>query len=487
MNFSDHPDAPDLTAYALGELDATETRRVCQWLATSQEARDELDRVQATLSILQEAPSIPRRSLHPRQRETVLAMAAAPRGGDVIPFATPAQPVRKAGRTMFGYAAAASLAVGAFVLGQKTSPTAPAIINPPELTTQLDPVPSAPSTGPVVAQLPAATEPDAGEAGPVTPLDFAPVVQSSPAPVTLSALATPAEIAVEGAVTVSQARASAVVAVVGSSATTPSPTRNTGLGSPSLSAFTVAHRDQQVSVTVQPKLLRPAPLPIPDEFAGVKLASPLPLNHKAGAEVLRKPDPQPPLSIHSWKSEIASCPWDASRRLLRFVAQVPVEQSGIRVNEVPYQLNIKFDPFQVQGYRLVAEKHMAPSAGGRLATRFAWYEIIPTRNFAPTADRPITIGTVELAQPRGTTTASQAVPVLRIQDRGQEWTDSREDFIFETAMIGFSLLLQGTENVGTLNHRLVLDIAEKTKGKDPNGERAKFIQGVRQAQRIVGL
>ena len=87
-------------------------------------------------------------------------------------------------------------------------------------------------------------------------------------------------------------------------------------------------------------------------------------------------------------------------------------------------------------------------------------------------------------QPRGNTST---LPPLKIVDRGQTWNDSREDFVFETAMVGFSLLLQGTENVGNLNHKLVLEIAEKTKGEDPQGERAKFIQVVRQAQRVAGL
>jgi hypothetical protein len=54
-------------------------------------------------------------------------------------------------------------------------------------------------------------------------------------------------------------------------------------------------------------------------------------------------------------------------------------------------------------------------------------------------------------------------------------------------MIGFSLLLQGTENVGELNHRLVLDIAQQSKGEDPKGERAKFIKVVKQAQSAAGL
>lgn len=119
MNYQDHP---DLTAYAMGELNAAQTTRVCQWLASSPEARAELELIQDTLSVLQEAPSIPRRTLNPRQRETVLAMAStSARDAAVIPFATPAQPYRRPVWKAVKYAAAASLAVGAFVVGQKSA------------------------------------------------------------------------------------------------------------------------------------------------------------------------------------------------------------------------------------------------------------------------------------------------------------------------------------------------------------------------------
>ena len=479
MNPIDHP---DLTAYAMGELDAAQTTRVCQWLSQSPEAREELDQIQATLSLLQEAPSIPRRALHPRQRETVLAMAAATsRDQRVVPFATPDRPARRHVWNVVKYAAAASLTVGAFVLGQK-SVTAPATDPSSDVAAdhrehEVNPAPQS-NTG-----LVAENTPDLS-----TSLEFAPVTApAASTKMTEPGPAVQANAVYDGAIAIHLAKASASLPVAAKAepaaavavAQLPAPA-----SAPSLKAFAVAHRNVESVVAIQPKLLRPARVPIPDEFAGVKLASPMPINQKSGPEVGKKPEPQPALTIHSWKAEIASCPWDSSRRLLRFVAQVPVDQPGVEFNEAQYQLVAKFDPFHVQGYRLVGEKHMAPSQGNKLATRFAWYEIIPTRNFVASGERPVTVGTVELVQPRGNT---PTLPALKIVDRGQTWNDSREDFVFETAMVGFSLLLQGTENVGNLNHKLVLEIAEKTKGEDPQGERAKFIQVVRQAQRVAGL
>ena len=219
-------------------------------------------------------------------------------------------------------------------------------------------------------------------------------------------------------------------------------------------------------------------------FGGIVLASPLSPDAKADPAP-RRPAAQPALDISSWKAELASCPWDPSRRLMRFVAQVPVNQPGIEASDLDYRLIAKFDPFHVQGFRLVTERHMRPNGPGGHATRFAWYEIIPSRSFNASAERPVTLGTITLEQPRGSQPADSTP--LRIVDRGLAWNDAREDYVFETAMIGWSMLLQGAENIGNLNGRLVLDIAEKTRGEDTQGERAKFINVVRQAQRAVGL
>lgn len=126
---------------------------------------------------------------------------------------------------------------------------------------------------------------------------------------------------------------------------------------------------------------------------------------------------------------------------------------------------------------------MPPSGNSNLATRFAWYEIIPVSNFAPARDKPSSLGVVKLVQPR----ESKDSHTLRLVDRGLSWSEAREDFAFETAMIGFNLLLQGADNIGNLNYKLVLDLAEKSRGEDMHGERTKFIETVEQAHKAAGF
>ena len=472
---------PDLTAYALGELPPKEAARVRQYLDQTPEARAELERIQTMVAALNQAPSIPARTLHPRQRETVLAMGQAPavpvattsRSSRVVPFRPPqsrvpyARPAGSVTWTVFKYAAAAALTVGAFVLGQRTATSLDGGLLASNSASNKDLV-DQPATHVVLEGTAAA--PVIGE--PV-------VVASNQTPVPAAAAA---QILGSSRPSTVPKSIVAVASVVERTGPVTAPAAPAPLGAPSLKGFASTASSTESRFNVTPKLLRRPPMP--REFADVVLASPLPPNAKP--EPQRKPEPQPALQVHSWKAEIASCPWDPSRRLMRFVAQLPVEQNGIQHQEQDYKLVAKFDPFQVQGFRLVGEKHMPPNSGGTQATRFAWYEIVPNRNFNPSPDRPVTIGTISLEQPRGAQNAADSSP-LKIVDRGVGWQEAREDFAFETAMVGWSLLLQGTENTGNLNYKLVLDLAEQNRGEDPKGERAKFIQVVKQAQRSVGL
>lgn len=476
MNPRDYDD-PDFTAYALGELSAEEAAQVRQKAAQTPESRAELDRIQMMISALQQGPALPVRSLNPRQRDTVLSMGQEPGSArsKVVPFRPPVSRLQHA-KTMPStswrlakYAAAAALTVGAFVLGQKSAGTVGDSLLAGTSAGIGDPLIETPKIVPIV---------EAKASSNATAVEIVPV------PVKV----TPAEPRVQVAAA-SQVSDSPPAIVASASvverreAPTPAPAAPAAPTSvPTLKGFAQTSSATESRISVTPKLLRPAPMP--REFAGVVLSSPMSPNIKP--EAPRKPEPQPALVIHSWKAEIASCPWDPSRRLMRFVAQLPVEQNGIQYHEEDYKLVAKFDPFQVQAFRLVAEKHMAPNAGATQATRFAWYEIVPNRNFNASSDKPVTLGTIHVEQPRGAQPPPDSSP-LKIVDRGTGWGDAREDFVFETAMIGWSLLLQGTENTGGLNYKLVLDLAEKTKGEDPKGERAKFISVVKQAHRTVGL
>ncbi|MEZ0277278.1 MAG: anti-sigma factor, partial [Roseimicrobium sp.] len=457
MNSQDF-NSPDLTAYALGELSPKEAARVRQYLDQSPEARAELERIQTMMTVLNQAPAIPVRALHPRQRETVLAMGQIPAvpvaatSRRVVPFRPPqsrvpyARPAGSVTWTVFKYAAAAALTVGAFVLGQKTATSLNGDLLASNSGSHKDLVDQ-----PVTHVVLGGTASAAVTQEPV-------VVATNQTPVPAAAAA---QILGSSRPSTVPKSIVAVASVAERAEPAPAPAAPVPSGAPSLKGFASTASSTESRFNITPKLLRTPPMP--REFAGVVLASPLPPNAKP--EAPRKPEPQPALMVDSLKAEIASCPWDSSRRLMRIVALVPVEQNGIQNQEQDYKMVAKFDPFHVQGYRLVGEKHMPPSSGDTQATRFAWYEIVPNRNFNPSSDRPVTIGSISIEQPRGAQSPPDSSPPKMIVDRGMGWQDTREDFAFETAMVGWSLLLQGTENTGSLNYKLVLDLAEQNRGE----------------------
>lgn len=498
-------DHPDLTAYALGELAPADAARVRNWLAQSPEATAELKRIQETVEALQAGPALPKRALHPRQRETVLGMGLAPtsagRPKNVAPFLgfrRPAGSGTSSASTawkLVKYAAAACLVGGAFMIGQKTAVQVTPVAasnddasNPETFTAQVEvKKPSvAPVPAPVQVQVAEVTPQANAPAVPASVVaglkDQAPVsVTPSPAPVAPAVVAEARTPATTPKAPVSPPVAPTVVVAAKTSPAAGTPNS----GAASLHGFAQASISPEAELTVRPQAIRPRTLPVPHEFAGVVLASPLPLDTKpAPAAAPHKAEAQPALQIHDWTAVIASCPWDSNRRLMRIFFQVPVEQPGIENNDRDYKLVAKFDPSRVQAFRLVTERQMRATGTGTLAKCFAWYEILPARNFHATADRPATIGSIRVEQPRG---AASDLPPLDLVDKGLDWNDMGGAFVFETAMIGWNMLLNGTENIGGLNSKLVLDLAEKTRGEDASSEQAKFINAVKQAQRAVGM
>jgi len=475
MNFSES-DHPDLTAYALGELDEPGCLRIRKLLAGSPEARLELEHIQHTVSALKQVPAMPRKTLSARQRETVIAMSQipmrAPRPAPApVPFKRPSP--RQSPHFFWTFAklaAAMGLGAGVFFIGQKSAGP----LNDTDLaehshapTTELTSQVSRSSSAPIVPTLPSHSSEEALR-------NLADVFQT-PMPAPIIDAATNAVVIESTPPSASLALQSPRVTVL--PAEVPSISRQVNLD-----GFTSTANTPEAVIAFNPRLVKPAPV----AFSGVVAASmPVVENKNAGSGRNGRPENPAPLVVHSWKAEMASCPWNPNRRLMRFVAQIPLDQDAMDSEDADYKLVAKFDPNQVEAYRLVTEKHMPPSAGGKQATRFAWYEIIPGRNFHPTQSRPAMIGSMEIVQPRGAS-KGDATP-LKLVDRGQSWKEAREDFVFETAMVGFNQLLQGMVNADGLNHNVVLELAEKTKGADANGERARFIESVKQAQGAAGL
>jgi hypothetical protein len=472
-------DLPELSAYALGELDAAEAARVHQLIQDSPVAASELEQIEAVTDALRHGAPVPQARLTPAQRHLILRPASLPRRlGPLQPRPLPARRPARLVPWLAGLARVAAVltvAGAAYYAGRHLSlpvdaaglagapPTQlPGAEGPPPVT--VVPAPSDPEPRPEIAVvLPAPAAPE-----PVAP---APVVES------------PALAAVPAEMPAPVAPAPAV-AVVGSerpdavSRPVAAPSAQTRLAADF--AFINASRTPQDQFSLRPVDIRPAP---PKPVPGTAFASPAPRHAPASAKESVKPR-TPELYIHSWKAEVASCPWNAAHRLLRVVIQLPADQPAA-TRPFSYPLQVSFDPTNVREYRQLGERHQPAAELRRAGSHSVWYEFEPNGRL----DGSKTIATITLPQVRFTTQTVGPFDgsKLLVQDRGLDWRQARTDFVFDTAVVGFGLLLRGAAAGPDLNHELVLSLAEQSLESDSSGERRRFVRQVREAQAAAGL
>lgn len=455
-------DNPHFTAYALGELSAEEARELHEILAATPAAAHELEQIEAVTDALRQGAPIPQTRLSHEQRHAVLHPAHLPRR---IQPMQPRQTVQRARPAfwpimgvMLKAAAVVALTGAAFFAGWSFSPVvkdaAQIVATPPKQKE----IPQA-RAAPAIAVKEIKVEPV--KVAVVEP------VKPAPAPVEIKTTEVKKEIVVVSL----PVPAPAAPAAANLGFTMPA-------GRGSFASTTKQAADQ---FSLHPALLKPAPV----KAKGELLASPQPVN--------AKPDPKPvrasELYIHSWKAEVAACPWNAAHRLLRIVIQLPASQSAVTGPEAVFPLQVTFDVANVKQYRMLCARQLAAADMESAGTQVMWYEFQPNGTAADIArDRlvanvtlPNTRFTAPLVGPFDSSSKMQVI------DRGYSLQNAREDFVFESAVVGFGLLLRGAEQTGGLNHDLVLNLAKQARGEDASGERARFIRLVQDAQRAAGL
>jgi hypothetical protein len=461
----------------LGELQAHQATDIHRLFADCPAATSELEQIEAVTDALRQYAPIPQERLNPEQRHAVLRPVQMPRR--IAPM-QPRQVVRKTSSfwpVMGGLLkAAAVITVTGFAywmgrhadLGsptvtiakmEKDSAPVPTKIEPakqPELVSAPAPKPSAPVLVKAAPPAPIVAEVKPAPAGKTPVLVIAPEApKSAPAPKAVAVVSTP--------------KAAPVVPVA---ITRP----NAEL------AFISTGKQEVDQFAIRPADIRPVPVKVnPKEL----MASPAPLQAlKPAADA--KPRIASELYIHAWRSEVTSCPWNPTTRLLRVTIQLPPNQPAAeRASTFPLQ--VSFDRRYVREFRRLCERHTAAAEMTTSGTQTVWYEFQPVSDEAIRTGRPVATVTLE----KGRFTMPSVGPFdgskLAVLDRGASWQAAREDFLFESAVVGFGMLLRGDHRSPALNHEVVLSLAEKAKGSDASGERARFIREVGHARQAAGL
>ena len=470
-------DNPHFTAYALGELSAEEARELHEVLATTPSAAHELEQIEAVTDALRQGAPIPLSRLTHEQRHAVLHPANMPRR---IQPMLPRQPVKRSRQVfwpvmggLLKVAAVVTVSGAAFLAGWMYGPEVKSAAQmagtpkgdvPAEKEVKPQAAPEKAAPAPMVA---AKSEPKATMPAVPAPVakKLVAVVKPTPAPA-------PAvkHVVVATATPVKEQPAAPVV------------TPNLGFTLPAGHGTFVSTTKQAVDqFSLHPGQIKP----LPPKAKGQAFASPQLTPNKPEPKLERASD----LFIHSWKAEVASCPWNPANRLLRLVILLPADQAAVLGADASFPLQVTFDKANVKQFRMLCERHLAATELRSAGTHVLWYEFQPNGSGEIPRDSSRQVATVMLPNARFT---SQAVgpfdsSKLQVMDRGYSLQNAREDFVFETSVVGFGLLLRGAEQLGALNHELVLNLANQSKGADSNGERGRFIRLVQDAKQAAGL
>jgi hypothetical protein len=456
-------DNPHFTAYALGESSAEEARELHATLASTPAAAHELEQIEAVIDALRHGAPIPQTRLSHEQRHAVLHPANLPRRIKPMMPRKTAPRSRPVFWSMMGgalkAAAVITLTGAAFLAGWSFSPVVQD-----------------------AAKI-AATRPEAQEPKALPELKSEPVKEIKTEPVSTPKLVVAEPAKPEARSEVKNVPVVKEVVVVSTPTPAPvaAPAPNFGFTmskeGPVFASTTKQASDQR---DLKPALIKPAPPKRKGEmFASPQVANP-------------KPEPKPArvaeLFLHSWKAEVASCPWNAAHRLLRVVIQLPANQPAVFSPESAFPLQITFDPVNVKQFRMLCERHLAAAGLESAGTHVVWYEFQPNGSMDAARDRQI----ANMTLPNARFTAPLVGPFdngskMQVIDRGYSLQNAREDFVFESAVVGFGLLLRGEEQKGALNHDLVLDLAKQGRGADATGEHGRFIRLVQDAQKAAGL
>jgi hypothetical protein len=244
-------------------------------------------------------------------------------------------------------------------------------------------------------------------------------------------------------------------------------------------AFISTNQQTADLFSIKPADIRPQPI---KGKANEQFASPL----KGPAPKLEGKSLAAGIYIHSWKAETSSCPWNPSTRLLRVSIQLPADQPAA-TSSTSYPLDVNFDRRNVREFRRLSERHLPAAELRSAGSQVVWYEFQPATTDLNAAGKPI--ATITLDQGRFTTQTVGPFDEskLNVMDRGATWQTAREDYLFESAVVGLGMLLNGNHQCPDLNHQLILDLAEKSQGTDSSGERARFIRQLNEARRAAGL
>lgn len=167
------------------------------------------------------------------------------------------------------------------------------------------------------------------------------------------------------------------------------------------------------------------------------------------------------------------------------------------------KIQVEFNPLAVKEYRLIGyvnrlmadqdfdddTKDAGELGAGHMVT--AIYEIVPNGSVLRDNERSrvqsrfqmdLLTFNLRYKEPKDETSTLISE---KIQQGASPFKTSAKDIQFAAAVASFGMLLRDSEQKGTSTYNSVIEIAERTKGDDPDGYRQEFIEMVKTAKRLA--
>ncbi len=187
-------------------------------------------------------------------------------------------------------------------------------------------------------------------------------------------------------------------------------------------------------------------------------------------------------------SEVAPCPWDPARQLVKIGLRAAGEEGEAAVAE-DVRMAVEFNPAAVAGYRLIgsevddgggasvaAEGPEVP--GGHTVT--ALYEVVPQAAGGEVDRGGDEIATVSVEYKNAVSGASGSVQatVTDAEPSSGGWRGASDDLRFAASVAGYGLLLGAEEGEPLATYDLVRELARDALGDDKSGKRKEFLEWV---------
>jgi hypothetical protein len=189
--------------------------------------------------------------------------------------------------------------------------------------------------------------------------------------------------------------------------------------------------------------------------------------------------------------EVATCPWDISRRLARIALKARDARPGEGDKPVASNLTteVQFNAAATNAWRLIGYESGDPAPGGTFPAAdlaagrgvTALYVIEPVTGAVPSSSTPSDLFTVSVRY-RDTAGGQRETIKAVASDTGVGFDRASNDFRFASAVAAFGILLRDSTFAGKANYPDVIRWASEGKGADESRQREEFIELAKKAR-----